>query len=157
MKKTQSKSSSKKSKSGKTAPKAAKKGKAKPVNPEAPAVIETAPAEAADIAATVEVVETGNLADGVAVPHPKRARQPKMDKPKRISALDGAAEVLRTTGGPMRCKDLIVAMQDQGLWSSPKGQTPAATLYSAILREIAKKADQSRFRKTDRGLFEATA
>lgn len=78
-------------------------------------------------------------------------------KPKRTSALAAAAEVLRTAGAPMRCKDLIAAMRDQGLWASPNGKTPEATLYSAILREIGKKADQSRFHKTDRGLFEANA
>ena len=32
-------------------------------------------------------------------------------------------------------------------------KTPAATLYSAILREIQKKGKQSRFEKTERGRF----
>lgn len=48
-------------------------------------------------------------------------------------------------------------MQDQGIWASPNGKTPEATLYSAILREITHKGDQSRFRKLERGLFEANA
>ena len=42
----------------------------------------------------------------------------------------------------------------QGLWSSPNGATPAATLYSAILREL-KKGDAARFQKTERGKFAA--
>jgi len=42
------------------------------------------------------------------------------------------------------------------LWTTPGGQTPHATLYSAILREIAKKGKESRFTKTERGKF-ATA
>ena len=37
--------------------------------------------------------------------------------------------------------------------ASPNGQTPAATLYSAILREINTKGKESRFKKADRGLF----
>ena len=37
------------------------------------------------------------------------------------------------------------------------GKTPHATLYAAMLREIAKKGDAARFRKADRGLFEAGA
>jgi len=37
--------------------------------------------------------------------------------------------------------------------SSPSGQTPAATLYSAILREIKTKGKDARFKKSDRGLF----
>jgi hypothetical protein len=43
----------------------------------------------------------------------------------------------------------------KGLWASPAGKTPHATLYSAILREIATKGNDARFRKTDRGLFAA--
>jgi hypothetical protein len=33
------------------------------------------------------------------------------------------------------------------------GATPAATLYSAILREIKAKGKESRFVKTERGKF----
>jgi hypothetical protein len=45
----------------------------------------------------------------------------------------------------------------KGYWTSPNGQTPAATLYSALLKEITKKAAASRFQKTDRGQFARTA
>jgi hypothetical protein len=41
-------------------------------------------------------------------------------------------------------------------WSSPNGQTPAATLYAAMIREIGKKGKASRFAKSDRGKFERT-
>ena len=34
------------------------------------------------------------------------------------------------------------------------GKTPAATVYSAILREIQKKGDAARFRKVGSRLFE---
>jgi hypothetical protein len=47
-------------------------------------------------------------------------------------------------------------MAARGLWSSPNGKTPEATLYSAIIREISKAVESgtiSRFRKTERGLF----
>ncbi|HEY3966871.1 MAG TPA: HTH domain-containing protein [Planctomycetaceae bacterium] len=54
----------------------------------------------------------------------------------------------------MTTKAMIEAMATKGLWSSPNGQTPAATLYSAILREINSKGKESRFKKTDRGHFE---
>jgi hypothetical protein len=33
-------------------------------------------------------------------------------------------------------------------------KTPGATIYAAIIREIAVKGDKSRFRKTERGNFE---
>jgi hypothetical protein len=86
---------------------------------------------------------------------PKAERKPAGDaKPKRISALDAAAEVLKKAGQPMRSQEMIAAMAEQGLWTSPAGKTPHATLYAAILREIGDKGSAARFRKTDRGLFE---
>ncbi len=87
----------------------------------------------------------------------KRARKEKDAKPKRVSALDAAAEVLKAEGKPMTCKAMIAAMAERGLWTSPNGKTPQATLYSAILREIRKAVDTgtiSRFRKVERGQFE---
>jgi hypothetical protein len=44
-------------------------------------------------------------------------------------------------------------MAAKNYWSSRNGQTPAATLYSAILREIKTKGKEARFKKSDRGLF----
>jgi hypothetical protein len=74
-------------------------------------------------------------------------------KPKRVSALDAAAQVLASAGKPMNARDLITAMADQGLWTSPGGRTPHATLYAAMLREIAAKGPAARFHKVDRGQF----
>jgi len=73
-------------------------------------------------------------------------------KPKKLSCLDAAAQVLKSEGKPMTCKAMIDAMFSQKLWHSD-APTPAATLYSAILRELTMKPDTSRFVKTDRGLF----
>jgi hypothetical protein len=78
-------------------------------------------------------------------------------KPRRVSALDAAAQVLASAGQPMNAKDLITAMADQGLWTSPGGRTPHATLYAAMLREIAAKGSDARFRKVDRGQFSSNA
>jgi hypothetical protein len=72
----------------------------------------------------------------------------------RGGCLDVAAKLLKDRGEPMRCKDLVETMLAKGLWKT-EGKTPAATLYSAILREIQTKKSASRFRKTDRGLFAA--
>jgi hypothetical protein len=84
----------------------------------------------------------------------KKAGPKKAAKPKRISALDAAAEILKKAGKPMRSQEMIVAMAEQGLWESPAGKTPHATLYAAVLREIGAKGDKARFRKVDRGTFE---
>jgi hypothetical protein len=86
----------------------------------------------------------------------KKARAKKAEaKPKKLSALNAAAQVLAAAGEPMDCKAIVEAMATQGLWSSPAGKTPHATLYAAILREIAKQGKDARFKKTDRGRFAA--
>ena len=86
---------------------------------------------------------------------PKAAKKPAAEaQSKRVSALDAAATVLKANGEAMRSGELIVAMAEQGLWSSPNGKTPHATLYAAILREIGAKGKDARFRKTERGKFE---
>jgi short subunit dehydrogenase-like uncharacterized protein len=74
----------------------------------------------------------------------------------KLSCLDAAAKVLASAKKPMTTKALIEAMADKKLWTSPGGKTPAATLYSAILREITTKGKEARFKKADRGLFAAT-
>ena len=85
----------------------------------------------------------------------KTRRKPAGDvQPKRVSALDAAADVLKKAGGPMRSQDMIAAMAEKELWVSPVGKTPHATLYAAILREIRAKGDAARFRKVKRGQFE---
>jgi hypothetical protein len=71
----------------------------------------------------------------------------------KLSAVDAAAKVLGESGQAMTCAELIAAMAAQGYWSSPRGRTPAGTLYSAVLREIQTKGEKARFRKTERGKF----
>ena len=78
-------------------------------------------------------------------------------KPKKLSLVAAAHQVLKDAGEPMTCKAIIETAGEKGLWTSPNGKTPHATLYSAILREITTKGDEARFRKTDRGQFAANA
>jgi hypothetical protein len=72
---------------------------------------------------------------------------------KKMSALDAAAKVLSETGQALTCQEMIAAMAAKGNWTSPGGQTPAATLYSALLRELTTKGADARFVKTERGKF----
>jgi hypothetical protein len=85
----------------------------------------------------------------------KAPETPKAPKPKRVSALDAAAQVLAASEVPMRAKEMIAAMEAKGLWTSPGGKTPEATLYAAIIREIAAKGNAARFKKHERGVFVA--
>jgi HB1, ASXL, restriction endonuclease HTH domain len=82
-----------------------------------------------------------------------KLRPAKPDRPKRVSGLNLAAEVLAKSGKPLNAKTIAERVIAAG-WKTD-GRTPQATLYSAIVREITKKGSGSRFKKTDRGLFVA--
>jgi len=95
---------------------------------------------------------TGAPASGPA--QTKRQRKaPPAAKGTKVSALDAAAKVLAEEGRPMSCPELIAAMAARGYWTSPGGRTPAATLYSAIARELTTKGAAARFGKVGRGRF----
>jgi len=85
----------------------------------------------------------------------KTPKAPKEKKTKRVSALDAAAQVIAGSKVPMRAKEMIAEMEAKGLWKSPGGKTPEATLYAAIIREIAAKGEKARFKKHERGVFVA--
>ncbi len=75
-------------------------------------------------------------------------------KVPKLSAMKAAVQVLaKSPEEGMRTKDMVEAMDKQGLWTSPAGKTPEATLYAGITREIAKKGNEARFRKVSKGRF----
>ncbi len=93
----------------------------------------------------------------------EKTKAPKAAKPAKaktgatsdgkMSCLDAAAKVLGESKEPMTTKEMIEKMAAKKYWTSPGGKTPAATLYSAILREINAKGKEARFKKTERGHF----
>ena len=125
-----------------------------------------------DIARTVKAVKEGDLTKGVTVPtSAKTAKKATKDAKaptkrdtgerdatgaKRPSGLDAAAQVLADAGEPMNCKAIVERMLAKGLWQT-SGRTPSATIYSAVIREIATKGADSRFRKAERGKFTLNA
>ena len=104
----------------------------------------------ADQAAATPATETAK-AEGAKTP--RKAKAKMEPKPKKASCLDAAARVLAEAGQPMTCQEMIDLMPAKGYWISRCGKTPAATLYSAILRELATKGADARFVKTERGKF----
>jgi len=70
----------------------------------------------------------------------------------KLSCLDAAAAVLKSSGKPMKCMEMIEAMAKGKIWSSD-APTPHATLSSAILREMKTKGAAARFKKVGRGAF----
>jgi len=135
---------------------------------EAEAKAETA-ARKKGIAKAVKAVEKGNLAKGVTVPTgaKKATKATKDAKPagkrhtgqrgangaKRPSGLDAAAQVLADAKEPLGAKEMVERMLAKGLWQTT-GRTPSATIYAAIIREIAAKGSDARFLKVERGKFE---
>jgi hypothetical protein len=89
---------------------------------------------------------------GAEVKAQAKARSKKLRDDGTMSGLDAAAKVLTEAKEPLNVKEMMERIQAQGLWK-PGGKTPGATVYSAIIREIANKGDQSRFRKAERGKF----
>jgi len=85
----------------------------------------------------------------------KKAAKPAAPA-KKLSQIQAAIRVLEETGGPMTAKAMVEAMQAKGLWTSPAGNTPEATLYASIIRDI-RKGKQARFVKTGRGTFALAA
>lgn len=94
-------------------------------------------------------------------PEAKPTRKKKLTdgsaKPaKKTSQIEAAIQVLTESKESMNCQAMVEAMSAQGLWTSPGGKTPHATLYASILREINTKGKDARFKKVDRGQFVAT-
>jgi hypothetical protein len=101
----------------------------------------------------------------------RRAKKTKAAKPKgerKPGCLDAAIHVLQEAGKPLQCGDIVKIAIEKGYWQT-KGATPAATLYAAIIREVAAKGAKARFRRAEvketkdgkavslRGYFELTA
>ncbi len=104
--------------------------------------------------------DTGARGEKKAEGEPKRA-EGKVRGPRakgvaqgaKLSGLDAAAKVLSEAGEPLDCKTIVERAVEKGYWKTD-GKTPSATIYAGIIREIAKKGDQARFRKVARGKFE---
>jgi hypothetical protein len=84
-----------------------------------------------------------------------KAKPKREAKAKRPSGIDLAAKVLASAKEPLNAKTIAERVLAAG-WST-SGKTPHATLYAAMIREIAAKGKDARFKKTERGLFTAAS
>ena len=71
----------------------------------------------------------------------------------KMSGLDAAVRVLAEANEALSCKAIVERALEKGYWKT-NGKTPQATVYAAIIREIQKKGEDARFKKTARGRFE---
>ena len=86
---------------------------------------------------------------GKPAPKPEAKARPADGK---MSGLNAAVKVLSEAGEALDCKTIVTRALENGYWKTT-GKTPQATVYAAIIREIAKKGDAARFSKTERGKF----
>ena len=95
-------------------------------------------------------------------PKKKNQKKPKSEsKPPQpastqstggLSGLDAACKVLSDAKEPLDSKTIVERALSGGLWQT-SGKTPAATIYAAMIREIAQKGETGRFVKVERGKF----
>ena len=79
---------------------------------------------------------------------------PAVDVLGQMSSRDAAYKVLCATGESMNGRQICEMALDLGYWE-PQGETPEATMVSAMLTEMKKKGDAARFIRTGKGLFAA--
>ena len=58
---------------------------------------------------------------------------------KKLSQIEAAIQILGKSKNPMNCIAMVEAMQVQGLWSTPGGATPEATLDAALASEFINR------------------
>jgi len=72
----------------------------------------------------------------------------------QMSGLEAAYKVLSESGEAMTARQICETALNMGYWE-PQGSTPEATISSAMIIEMRKKGDDSRFERVGRGLFVA--
>jgi hypothetical protein len=72
----------------------------------------------------------------------------------QMSGLDAAYKVLSESGQPLNARQICDMAVEKGYWE-PQGATPDATIGSAMLTEMKKKGDASRFERVGKGVFAA--
>ena len=121
-------------------------------------------AEIGDVAATLMVLELNRAIKSLPgkffrlakaeeqKPSGNRGRKPN----GKSSQLDAAVDILKEAAEPLTCKEIVRRMFERKAWETT-GRTPGATLSASMQREIAKRGEDSRFRRAERGLYELNA
>jgi len=130
----------------------AKNGMAKIATPALPSERMGVPPTTPDVDAKIAAAESEGKPETAAPAAEAKTRNKTVREDGTMSGLDAAAKVLADAGEPLNCKTIVERAVAKGYWKSG-GKTPSSTVYAAILREIQKKGDASRFVKAERGLF----
>jgi len=71
---------------------------------------------------------------------------------RRMKLLDAIKKVLETAGQPLPYKEITKQVLNEGLWKSD-GKTPEATINSRLAVDMKRNGKQSRFQRTEKGVF----
>lgn len=69
-----------------------------------------------------------------------------------MNSIEAAAKVLADAGEPLHNKEICRRILEQGLWET-QGKTPEATVNANLGKDIQKHGENSRFQRTDPGIF----
>ncbi|MDD2317846.1 MAG: winged helix-turn-helix domain-containing protein [Desulfobacterales bacterium] len=73
---------------------------------------------------------------------------------KKMSLMDAAVEVLKTSEQPLNTREMVKAATERGYWIPTSCKTPEQTLYGSIFREIATKENPRIVKSEQRGKFQ---
>jgi len=69
-----------------------------------------------------------------------------------MNVLDGTETVLKEAKQPLHYEEITKRLLETGLWQTT-GKTPEATVRGALGTDIRKRGPNSRFQRTDKGMF----
>ncbi len=73
---------------------------------------------------------------------------------KKLSLMDAAVEVLKTSEQPLNTREMVKSAIEQGYWIPTACKTPEQTLYGSIFRKIATKENPRIVKAEQRGKFQ---
>ncbi len=73
---------------------------------------------------------------------------------KKMSLMDAAVEVLKTSEQPLNTREMVKSAIEKGYWIPTSCKTPEQTLYGSIFREIATKENPRIVKSEQRGKFQ---
>lgn len=101
----------------------------------------------------IEPEDTSVEVEELDAPNPAPESAPAEKPVKKLSLLDAAVEVLKTSGQPMNTREIVKAATESGLWIPTACRTPEQTLYGSIFREIATKENPRIAKAGQKGKF----
>ena len=101
----------------------------------------------------IEPEDTSVEVEELDAPNPAPESAPAEKPVKKLSLLDAAVEVLKTSGQPMNTREIVKAATESGLWIPTACRTPEQTLYGSIFREIATKENPRIVKAEQKGKF----